>query len=134
MTRRRIARLQAVYYILTGVWPLASMGTFEAVTGRKTDDWLVRTVGLLAATIGLVLGGRTLADPSSADGHAPSGPDAALGVGSALAFATTDVIHVVRRDISPIYLTDAAVELALVAGWLVARGARNGRHLARHGQ
>jgi hypothetical protein len=121
MTRRRIARFQAVYYVATGVWPIASMRTFEAVTGPKTEDWLVRTVGLLAATIGLVLGGRTIRVTTSArrDGE----PDVALGVGSALAFATTDVAHVVRREISPIYLADAALELALVAGWLLARPA-----------
>jgi len=132
MTRRRIARFQAVYYVATGVWPMASMRTFEAVTGPKTDDWLVRTVGLLAATIGPVLGGRTV---SVAGSTAPDPePDAALGVGSALAFATTDVVHVARGEISPIYLADAALELALVAAWALAPAARSRPRVAGRGR
>ncbi len=41
-----VAAAQAVYYVLTGVWPLVSMKTFLKVTGPKTDLWLVRTIGL----------------------------------------------------------------------------------------
>jgi hypothetical protein len=111
MTRRRVALAQAAYYLGSGVWPIVSLRTFERVTGPKTDDWLVRTVGLLAATIGGVLALR------AADGGEP---DSALGVSAALAFATTDVVHVGRGVISPIYLADAAVELALAGAWLLA--------------
>jgi hypothetical protein len=32
--------LQGVYFLLTGVWPLISMRTFEAVTDRRsTAGW-----------------------------------------------------------------------------------------------
>mgnify|MGYP003293179536 CR=1 FL=1 len=48
---------QGGFYVLSGVWPLVSMRTFELVTGPKTDDWLVRMVGLLAAVIGALAGG-----------------------------------------------------------------------------
>jgi hypothetical protein len=47
--------VQAAYYLITGLWPLVSLRTFEMVTGPKTDDWLVRMVGLLAAAIGAAL-------------------------------------------------------------------------------
>ena len=33
---------QGALYVVTGVWPLLHMASFEAVTGPKTDDWLVR--------------------------------------------------------------------------------------------
>jgi hypothetical protein len=33
-----VAFAQAAAYFLTGIWPLVSMRTFEAVTGEKTDD------------------------------------------------------------------------------------------------
>lgn len=49
---RTLLRLQAVYYLVTGLWPIASMAKFEAVTGPKAEHWLVRMVGLLAAVIG----------------------------------------------------------------------------------
>jgi hypothetical protein len=53
---RRAATLQAAYFLVTGLWPIVSRPTFEAVTGPKTDYWLVRTVGALASVIGTTLG------------------------------------------------------------------------------
>jgi hypothetical protein len=52
---RWLAMGQGTYYLATGLWPLASMRSFEAVTGRKRDRWLVRTVGLLAVAFGSLL-------------------------------------------------------------------------------
>jgi hypothetical protein len=54
--RQRLLGFQAAYYCLTGIWPLLHLASFEAVTGPKTDDWLVKMVGLLAAVIGATLG------------------------------------------------------------------------------
>ena len=96
------------YYLLSGLWPLVSMRTFEFVTGRKTDRWLVRMVGLLAAVIGLVI---------LRDRDRPV--DRALPVGSALAFTAIDVVYSAKGTIRPIYLGDAAVESALIAAWLM---------------
>ena len=53
---RRTATLQAAYFLVSGLWPIVSRPTFEAVTGPKTDYWLVRTVGGLACVIGTTLG------------------------------------------------------------------------------
>ena len=119
----RIARAtalgQGVFYLATGVWPLLHMGSFEAVTGPKTDDWLVRTVGVLVAVVGAVLvqagrRGRVTAEI------------ALLGAGSALGLAAIDVVYSLSGVISSIYLLDAVVELGLAALWLIAasRGAR----------
>jgi hypothetical protein len=49
--RRRLIAFQAAYYLATGLWPLVHLPSFEAVTGPKTDDWLVHMVGLLAGVI-----------------------------------------------------------------------------------
>lgn len=110
---RRLARAHGAYYVATGLWPIVSMRTFEAVTGPKTDRWLVRMVGLLAAVIGasLLPGRRRTTDRT-------------LAIGSALAFASIDTWYAARRTIRPVYLADAVVELALVAGWLRARPRR----------
>jgi hypothetical protein len=107
---------QGAYYLASGAWPLVSMRTFEAVTGPKRDDWLVRPVGALAVAIGVTL--------LAADGDRPSIDARRLGVASALAFAAADIVGVGTRTISPIYLGDAAVELGLVAAW--ARLGRSG--------
>jgi hypothetical protein len=106
----RLARLQAIFYVSTGVWPFVSMRTFEAVTGPKVDRWLVKTVGALVAVIGcaLALASRRRQLP----------PEIALvAAGSATALATIDTVYVAKRRISPVYLLDAVAELALVAGW-----------------
>ena len=44
-----------IFYIVTGVWPIVSMRSFEAITGPKVDRWLVKTVGALVAVIGCAL-------------------------------------------------------------------------------
>jgi hypothetical protein len=106
----RLARLQAIFYIVTGVWPFVSMRSFEAVTGPKVDRWLVKTVGALVAVIGcaLAFGSR----------RQQLAPELVLvAAGSAAALATIDTVYVARRRISAVYLLDAAAEIALVAAW-----------------
>ena len=46
---------QGLFDLTSGIWPLLDMPSFEAVTGRKTDKWLVKTVGLLVAVSGSAL-------------------------------------------------------------------------------
>lgn len=110
---RALAIGQAVYFAVTGVWPLVSMRTFEAVTGPKTDHWLVRTVGILVTVIGTVIGlaGWRRRVP-------PEIP--VLAVGSAAGLAAIDVVYVANGRISPIYLLDALAEAVLIVAWLVA--------------
>ena len=101
VTTTAITRLQGIYYLLTGLFPFVHFGAFEALTGRKRDRWLVRTVGLLAAVIGLTLVRR----PSQ------SGELADVSAG---AFALADVLAVSAGQM-PTYLADAGVEAAFAA-------------------
>ena len=102
---------QGIYYILTGLWPLASMQTFELVTGPKTDDWLVQTVGLLLAVIGMTL----LAHARRAR---PAADTRLLAGGTALAIGGIDVWVVLTGQAPSIYLADAAVELVFLIATL----------------
>src|SRR5215212_885809 len=52
---RPALRVQAIYYLVTGLWPFVSIRTFEAISGPKRDDWLVKTVGALVSSIGAAL-------------------------------------------------------------------------------
>ena len=108
---RRLALAQSAYYVATGVWPLLSLKTFEALTGPKTDRWLVRTVGLLAASTG-----AGLAHAAQRGSVAPE--TRTIAVLSAFSFAAIDVYYVYRQRISRVYLLDAIAEAALVAAWL----------------
>lgn len=109
MKRRTLYAAQAAYYIASGVWPLVSMKTFTAVTGPKTDLWLVKTVGMLAVANGIAIGVGALGEDDATIALRT------LSTASALAFATVDIVYAARRTISPIYLADAVLELALVA-------------------
>ncbi|MFL5242430.1 MAG: hypothetical protein ACJ8FY_10015 [Gemmataceae bacterium] len=120
--------VQGVYYLLTGLWPLVSIETFQWVTGPKTDNlptgresdhWLVMTVGVLVTAIGL-----TLLVGAWRRGRASE--LAILALASALGLTAIDVIYVIREVIPPIYLADAAAESILIAVWVVAlkRGLR----------
>ena len=110
---RTVAAVQGVYFLLTGVWPLFGINSFQAVTGPKMDLWLVYTVGCLVAVIGLALlvaaGKRRFTTET-----------VVLAVGSAVALGLIDVIFVARGVISWVYLLDAAAEVGLVAWWMLA--------------
>ena len=114
-----VALAEGVYYVLTGLWSLVSIRTFQMVTGPKVDTWLVKTVGVLVAVIGAVLMVAGL--------RRTGGPEVPLlGVGSAIGLTAIDTIYVAKRRIWPVYLLDALAELALVAAWFMAwrRGTR----------
>jgi hypothetical protein len=104
---------QAVYFLATGVWPLVHMPSFLAVTGPKDDIWLVETVGVLVAAIGIGLA------ISSARGRVAT-EMAVMAVTSSIALLVIETIYVARGRIDAIYLLDAAIEGALLAGWGVA--------------
>jgi hypothetical protein len=114
---RALLLAQAAYYLVTGLWPIVSIQSFMLVTGPKTDDWLVRTVGLLAAVIGLAIGVAAL-------GRRRSPELLVLAFGAALAFAGIDLVYTSKGRIAPVYLADAVVQLGIVAllGWSL-RGA-----------
>jgi hypothetical protein len=116
---QRVARAallaQGAFYVLTGVWPLLAMWSFELVTGPKTDDWLVRMVGLLAASIGTTL--------LAAAWRGRVTPEVRLlAVASALSFAAIDLAYALTGRISAVYLLDAVVELLFAAAVGLARG------------
>jgi len=110
---RIVALGQAVFYILTGIWPLISINTFQKVTGPKTDLWLVKTAGVLITAIGLALGIAGLRRQQPPE-------TALLGVASAAGLTAIDVVYVRRGRISRVYLLDAAAEVGIVIAWAIS--------------
>lgn len=109
MPRHLASAALGAYYLATGIWPLAHMASFQLVTGRKHEDWLVRTVGVLVAALGLgVLAG-------AARGRVAPELRAATSL-SAAGIAAIDVVYVRKGRIRPVYLVDAAFQLLLLAG------------------
>jgi hypothetical protein len=115
----KLAWIQGIYFLVTGVWPLVSIGTFQWVTGPKVDLWLVKTVGLLIAVIALTI--------LMAAWRGRIGPEIRfLAMGSAAALAAVDIIYALADRIWDIYLLDAVVEIGLVVLW-IALSARSRR-------
>jgi glyoxylase-like metal-dependent hydrolase (beta-lactamase superfamily II) len=110
----QVALVQGCFYVATGLWPLVSIQSFEAVTGPKAERWLVQTVGLELVIVGGAL--------AMAGWRRASGPEIRLlGMGSAAALAAIDLIFTARGRISPVYLLDALVEGAVLLAWTGSR-------------
>ena len=109
--RPALALVQGIFFVTSGLWPVVHMRSFEAVTGRKHDKWLVRTVGLLIACIGgaLVAGARSRRVTKEL---------ALLGASAPAALAAIDIVYAAKGSIRKVYLLDAVIELGLFAGWL----------------
>jgi hypothetical protein len=105
---RRLARAHGCFNLVSGIWPLVSVRSFEAVYGPKTDRWLEYTVGGLLTTIGAT----QLLSRSDDDVRLAR----RLGIGTAATLLTIDLVYVPRRRISAMYLQDAVCEI----GWLLA--------------
>jgi hypothetical protein len=114
MTASGMARFQGSFNVIAGLWPLVHMRSFEAVSGPKTDKWLVRTVSGLLITIGV----EQFRGAPSAEGAAAA---KRLGIGTAVTLTAIDLVYVAKGRISKIYLLDAAVELLIIRGWLRTR-------------
>lgn len=104
-----LARAQGTYYVVSGVWPLVSMRSFEAVLGPKVDRWLVKTVSGLLLSIGIA--------QASTD-RAALPVVRRLSTATAAALLAVDCTYALRGRISKAYLLDAVVEAGWLAAWL----------------
>jgi hypothetical protein len=109
---RRLPLIQGTYFLVTGLWPIVHLRSFEKVSGPKVDRWLVKTFGALTAVVGASL---LLAARESKQSQAQ------LGIGSAGAIAAAELNYALRGRISAVYAADAAIELAFVTSWLRQR-------------
>jgi hypothetical protein len=89
--------------------------SFEAITGPKTDFWLVRTVGGLATVCGVVLGVSVVRGRQQ--------PEMQLLVtAQALVFVAADMFAATSQ--SRVYLGDVLGQAALLPAWFVPWASR----------
>jgi len=106
--------IQGIYFLVTGIWPLVSYSSFEAITGRKTDVWLVKTAGALLAVTGAALLNAVVAT-------APVTITVFItGIGTAMVLLMIDLEYVAKSVISKIYLVDACIQFLLVMLWCIS--------------
>lgn len=113
----RVALAHIAYWTFGAVWPLIDIKSFEKVTGHKREDWLVRSVALLMLSVVVSL--ETMREHRRDDVAMR-----VLGAASAAALGGVALVGPLVGRISPVYLTDALVDLGLAIGWLRARSSR----------
>jgi hypothetical protein len=116
----RVSMLQGFYYVVTSLWALADIQSFVAVTGPKTDIWLVRTVAVLILAIGITLfttGARRRVGPETA----------VLALATALGLAAVQGYYSGKGRIPPIYAADALLELLFAWAWIALSRPRHPR-------
>ena len=123
--RSQLALTQGLFLLIAGIWPLLSMQSFLWISGQKTDQWLVVTVGLLLAVIGAVLSISGIRNNDQAE-------FALLGIGTAASLAAIDIYFSIKGTISAVYLLDAVIESGFVFLWVSAsiRQSKNERPLS----
>jgi len=111
MLSKPLLIFQGFYTLLTAVWALADIDSFMAVTGPKTDIWLVKTVSVLLIPIAasLILPAfftSTFWQPLL------------VGSLSAIGLAIVDFYYSLNDTISDIYSWDGILQ-CVFAGWWI---------------
>ena len=110
--------IQGYYFLVTALWGLLDIDSFMAVTGPKTDIWLVKTVSVILVAIAVCLlihkytGGPSLAAM-------------ALGFASSLGLALVEFYYVYNRTLSIVYFYDGLIEVVFSILWVYLFFARN---------
>lgn len=103
---------QGGYFFITGVWPLIHIPSFIWISGHKYDIWLVETVGIVLAVIGLVLFLAGINKRVNEETFL-------LATASAAGLTTVDVYYASIDRIWDVYLLDAGVEVIFILLWFI---------------
>lgn len=107
-----VALAQAAYFLITGLWPIFGMRSFEAVTGSKGNGyWLSKSVGMLVIVVGAVLVMAAIRRRITLEIFV-------LAVGSAFGFIIIDLVYFAQRVVGVAYLVDAIAQMFLIAMWV----------------
>lgn len=101
---RILLTIQGWFYVLTGIWPVLHIKSFEMITGPKIDKWLVKTVGLMITCSGVIF--IVFNDTMAA---------LTLAMLNALTLGIVDIFYVTKKIIPKIYLVDALIEFVFIA-------------------
>ena len=111
-----LRKAHGAYLLFGGAWPLVHMRSFEAITGPKPDEFLVRTVAmLLLLVVGILLRQRTAPWERSA---------VHMAVGTLIVLGLVDITSAAGGWIWKVYYADGAMHLLFATAWLL--------QLARH--
>jgi hypothetical protein len=108
---RTLLLIQAIYTLVTAIWPILHIESFMIITGPKTDIWLVKTVSvlLIALSVSWLLALRYRWD------HRPV---LASLFASSTGLVIVELWYVAMNEISMVYLLDAGLQVVFLITWL----------------
>jgi hypothetical protein len=101
---KKVLFVMSSYYLVTGIWPIVDINSFMAVTGPKTDIWLVKMVGLLTVSISI----QMFADLRGGVANFR------LPITAAISYLIIDCYYALNDTISDIYLADGLLQAAFL--------------------
>jgi hypothetical protein len=108
---RSVIIVQGSYTLLTAIWPLVDIESFMAVTGYKTDQWLVKTVGALLIPIAITLISYLFVKTNPT-------PAFVLGSLTSIALIWVDFYFSGKNVIPDIYQLDGWIEVCFLLAWI----------------
>ena len=102
---------QGTYTLITAIWALMDIDSFMAVTGPKTDIWLVKTVAALLVPIAISLLYPVFFESTFWQPFL-------LGCTTAIALAIIDFYYSANDVISNIYMWDGVAESVFAMVWM----------------
>jgi hypothetical protein len=101
-------------YLLIGfAWPMFGSKSFQKVTGRKEDMWLMSGISMQLAIAGTAIAGAAATDRITPE-------IAGLAIGTSASLAGLSIVNVARQRVGPVYLIDAIGHLTIAGGWLAS--------------
>lgn len=100
-----VVAVQGSYYLLTGVWPIVHLESFEAVTGPKDSIFLLHMVSALIIIVAITLLVSLRNEKTVSILF--------LAVGTPLSFMSIELFY--RAQIRWVYFIDFAIEAIILA-------------------
>jgi hypothetical protein len=113
---KKVLFAMSSYYLVTGIWPILHINSFMAVTGPKTDIWLVKMVGLLTISISIQIFAE-LKNRSAG---------LRLPVTAALSYLIIDTYYALNGTISKIYLADGLLHVGFLIALFIGLAKKSG--------
>jgi hypothetical protein len=110
---KSVLNVMAIYYIITGLWPMVHMRSFILITGPKVDLWLVRCLALMITSSGILFALPFLSDAP------PSHEVQLLAMLNAFSLFVIDFYYPLKKRISKIYMVDGVLQVIFL-GMLLA--------------
>lgn len=111
---KTVFSIAGIYYLITAIWPLVSIRTFEKVSGPKIDKWLVYTVSLL------LLGPSLLYLYSGFSDSEVHNSIIFLALINAIALTFIDVYFSFKKVIWKTYLIDAVLQILIMVALIIS--------------